>query len=251
MALINLPPELLELIIIHTLPEGFEAFSLTCKSIFSMCSPFITHHNLLRKDFSVFRYSRESGGSRHDIWTAFDLLARIAAEPVIGRYIRDAEFKMDSTFLQKRERPDLEIDVEDVDYGGAVAQLLAESAYLRLAGLEWEEYWAQMKAELTRTNIIEHGDETYSQHAAAFLLTFLPNVEKITLPYQWLSLQSTNALISAIVGRATQPLLGPIEPSLARCVKIYGPAKRIGKMWICGLVGLPEEVADSSPTHAR
>jgi hypothetical protein len=246
MALIDLPTELLEQIILHTLPEGFEGFALSCKSILATCTPFIIHHNLLRKNFTTFRYSREGGSSPHDIWTAFDLIARIAAEPVIGRYIRHAEFKMDSTFLQKRERPDLEVDVEDVEYGGAVAGLLAEFPYVRLAGLDPEKYWAQMKAELVAPE-----SYNYSQHAAAFLLTLLPNVEKVVLPYRWTPLDSTNALVNAIVDRAMQPRIGSNEPSLSRCGKFYGPAKKLEMIWSSDLEDLPETQATASPMYVR
>ena len=246
MSLTSLPPELLELIIIQTLPEGFESFALSCKSIFNLCSPFITQHNLLRKDFTKFKYSNESGTSWHDIWTAFDLLARIAAEPIIARYIRHAELKMDSACIDKREPPDLRDDVEDIHCGGTVAKLLAESPYFPLAGLNWEEYWARMREELLAPE-----EYNYSQHAAAFLLTLLPNVEYIKLPYRWLPMDSTNALVKAIVDRALHPCSGSDRPSLVRCTTFYGIAKKMEMLWKSDLEDFPEEQATRSPMYMR
>ncbi len=44
----------------------------------------------------------------------------------------------------------------------------------------------------------------YSQHAAAFLMTLLPNVEKLALPRRWKPLGATNKLIDVIVRMANQ-----------------------------------------------
>ena len=56
MAFGHLPNELLENIIIHTLPEGFESLALTSKHIYTLCAPFIKHHNKLHFYFQNFLY---------------------------------------------------------------------------------------------------------------------------------------------------------------------------------------------------
>ena len=62
----------------------------------------------------------------------------------------------------------------------------------------------------------------WSSHAATFLLTLLPNVEKLTLPHKLKPLESTDNLIDAIVRKARRPSSFPYDrPSLARCTTVH------------------------------
>ncbi len=79
----------------------------------------------------------------------------------------------------------------DVECGGAVVRLLADSPDLAEAGLDWEEYHAKIEEDLEPSR--------YSQYAAAFLLTLLPNVETLTLPKCWKPLEATDKLINVVV----------------------------------------------------
>ncbi len=79
----------------------------------------------------------------------------------------------------------------DVECGGAVVRLLADSPDLAEAGLDWEEYYAKIEEDLEFSR--------YSQYAAAFLLTLLPNVETLTLPKCWKPLEATDKLINVVV----------------------------------------------------
>ena len=213
MALMQLPNELLENIVMHVLPEGFESVALTCRRIYALCTPFIEYHNKLRAQFRPFDYYSK-GGAHPDfvIGTGFDLLTRIAVEPKVALYIRKADFKRDGIF-----RP-CEL-VEDAQPDGPVGRLLAQSSYLKQAGLDWQQYFAKIKEE-------EGPFGRWSPHAAGFLLTLLPNVEELTLPSK-LKLEPselTDKLIDAIVCKARRPASLPYDrPSLARCTT-FGPA---------------------------
>lgn len=79
----------------------------------------------------------------------------------------------------------------DLECGGAVVRLLAHSPDLAEAGLDWEEYYAKIEEDLEASR--------YSQYAAAFLLTVLPNVETLTLPKCWKPLEATDKLINVVV----------------------------------------------------
>ncbi len=79
----------------------------------------------------------------------------------------------------------------DVECGGAVVRLLADSRDLAEAGLDWEEYNAKIEEDLEY--------HRYSQYAAAFLLTLLPNVETLTLPKCWKPNEATDKLINVVV----------------------------------------------------
>ncbi|KAK6828382.1 hypothetical protein PG987_011723, partial [Apiospora arundinis] len=108
----HLPVELLVQVIPHTLPEGFESLALTCKDIYRLCRPYIGHHNLLRRQFHQFRYSSSSFPARvpdDTLWqpirNAFDLLERIAAEPVVASYIPHADFRGTATSQPTASHP--------------------------------------------------------------------------------------------------------------------------------------------------
>lgn len=175
--LTSLPTELLDEIIPHTLPEGFEGLALTCRKLHNLCTPWIERHNQLRTQFRKFTYlkyrNREGLLSVHSPPAVY-LIQEIAHNPVVARYIRHADFTYDTWPPPARPTQLL----PDPDLGGPVAALFAESPYLREAGLDWREYYALIQEDLDWPN-------RYSQPAAAFLLTLLPNVTSLKLPYLW------------------------------------------------------------------
>ena len=91
----------------------------------------------------------------------------------------------------------------DVECGGIVVRLLADSPDLAEAGLDWEEYYAKIEEDLEVSR--------YSQYAAAFLLTLLPNVETLTLPKCWKPLEATDKLIDVVI----------------RKVRLFAPSKKL------------------------
>ena len=207
----SLPNELLDNIITYVLPEGFESLALTCRRIYALCIPFIERHNRLRSQFQKFTYFQRPIDPIFTIRTAFDLITRIAVEPIVARYVRDADFRNDTLLNRGRPRELL----ADVHCGGAVVRLLADSPYLKQAGLDWEKYYAQIEEELKARH--------YSQYAAAFLLTLLPNVEKLRLPILWKPVDATDKLIDAVIRKAKQTYFPYNRPSLAQTTRL-GPA---------------------------
>lgn len=77
-----------------------------------------------------------------------------------------------------------------------MVRLFTNSPYLEQAGLHWKEYYAEVEEDLQAAR--------YSQHAAAFLLTLLPNVEMLTLSKLWKPLDATNKLMDAVVRKTKQ-----------------------------------------------
>ena len=232
MALTRLPTELLHNIITHVLPEGFESVTLTCRRIYALCTPFIERHNRLRSQFQNFTYYEKMTDPSFPIRTSFDLIVRIAVEPIVARYIRTADFKVDNFFISGRPR---EFN-PDVHCGDAVPRLLAGSPYLVQAGLDWQEYYNEIEEDLQASR--------YSQHAAAFLLTLLPNVEELTLPQLWKPLDATDKLIDVVVRKAKQSHLPCDRPSLAQ-ITIFGsstslgPEERFDLGWTSPFLALP------------
>ncbi|MCJ1271614.1 hypothetical protein MMC22_011516, partial [Lobaria immixta] len=234
-ALTRLPTELLDNIITHALPEGFESVALTCKKIYVLCTPFIERHNRLRSQFHNLTYYEKMTDPSFTIRTAFDLIIRIAVEPVVARYVRDADFEVDSFFTLFTRGRTREL-IADVHCAGAVVRLLANSPHLEQAGLDWKEYYAEIEEDLEAAR--------YSQHAAAFLLTVLPNVETLTLPRLWKPLDATDKLIDAVVRKAKQSHLPCDRPSLAQVTRFgpsvsLGPEERFDLDWASPFLALP------------
>lgn len=194
--LTSLPTELLHEIIPHTLPEGFEGLALTCRRLYILCTPFIERHNQRRKRLCEFTYCRYYPNKAGGLLSNFNppavwLIQQIAHEPIVARYIRHADFTYDTW----PPRPRADEHLPDADLGGPVVAIFAESPYLRAAGLDWREFYARIQEDL-------EGEGRYSQHAAAFLLTLLPNVTSLKLPCLWRPCEMAEQLIHAIARRA-------------------------------------------------
>ena len=235
MALTRLPTELLEAIITHVLPEGFESVAVTCRKIYTLCIPFIQRHNALRLRFRHFTYYENPNNPSPTIATAGDLIKCIAVEPVVARYVRYADFKIDSPSSRIIPRG----FVRDADSREDVISLFANSPYLEMAGLDWKGYLDKIEEELNVDEL-----PRYSQHAAAFLLTLLPNVERLILPRYWKPLDATDNLIDAVVHKAKQFHSLSDRPSLAQLTRFEPyvslvPQNRFDLGWARPFLALP------------
>ena len=233
MALTRLPAELLDQIIAHVVPDGFESVAVTCRKIHALCTPFIPRYNALRSRFHHFDYYDHPEDSSSTIATALDLIACIAVEPQIARYVRDADFKVDGLSFVRR-RPCAASP--EIHGGDAVVRLFADSPYLKEAGLAWQDYYAEIKEDFRAAR--------YSQYAAAFLLTLLPNVENLSLPKRWKPRDATDKLIDTVVCKARQSHLPHARPNLAQVTRFgfsvsLGPRERCDLDWATPFLGLP------------
>lgn len=236
MTLLGLADELLALIVEHAIPEGFESLCLTCHKLYTLCKPSIKQHNKLRSHFRHFNYLVQDKHPFLTIRTSFELIARIAEEPVVARYIEHADFKVDTRPLVARALWRMETNGYRPE---AVRDLFANSRYL--SGTEWQDYFEKYERDLK--------DNRYCQASASFLLTLLSNVKTVVLPMQWTHDAETEKLLKAIVRHARQPnatstnaslssvttlktsfarqgfILNKITPLLAlpRIQKFYGP----------------------------
>ena len=240
MAFMDLPSELMQQIIPYTLPEGFENLALTCKLLYTLCSPFLEHHNNLRFHFRKFEYNKTNKDFRefryhHDLLrfpdtatSAYSLISRIAIEPVVASYILEADFSRDSRIYDRIPLPLRERTLHETwrGRGEAVCQLFANSLYLREAGLDWEEYYNTMMEDVNNWR--------RSEHAAAFLLTLLPNLEVLTPEFSGFRSPASQKLITTILEVARQNPHG--NASLAQ-VTAYGGSCDIP--WIPSLLALP------------
>lgn len=192
-SLLQLPEELLNVIVQATIPEGVESLATTCHALHRLCTPFLKRHNFLRTHFHHFAYNTYPPDSRLLKYNpgAYDLISHIAKDPIIARYITHADLHCDTWPPRARPLPSM----PDIDDGGPLVALFANSPALRMAGLEWREYYVLIQEELDDTDRYR-----YSQHAAAFLLTLLPNLSVATLklPRHWEASETSDRLIRAI-----------------------------------------------------
>ncbi|KAH6868777.1 hypothetical protein BKA58DRAFT_387575 [Alternaria rosae] len=202
MALLELADELLALIVDRVIPEGFENLCLSCRKFYTLCKPLLKHHNELRSHFRNFNYFVKDKYPSLTIRTPFELIARIAEEPVVARYIEYADFKADLRIPVGRR---LWLMEENGYRPETVRNLFASSQYL--SGTEWQDYFEKYERGLE--------DNRYTQAASAFLLTLLPNVKTVVLPFRWTHDKETEKLLQAIVHHARQPNTTSTNASLA------------------------------------
>lgn len=219
MPLTGLPTELFDKIIPLVMPEGFESLALTCKGIYALCTPFIERHNKLRAMFRRFYYPGDYMTDPDMTYrNAWDLIIRIAVEPVVAHYFREAHLHNDNVFLRSRPR-DHAADATDPHCREAVVKLLANSPHLKQAGLDWKGFHAEIEEDLEKRR--------YSQRAAAFLLTLLPNVNNITLPRPWEPINATDKLLDVIVREAKQSHLPWDGHALAQVTRFKNYASQL------------------------
>lgn len=214
--------------------DGFESLALTCKTCHALCLPFTQNHpklNKLREHYQKFEYYKLGPRQRFpknklcwllwypdNISSAFNLIARIAAEPAIAHYIEKAEFDQDCQCTKgaRREiitRRALTDETPGEGLEEAVIRLLANSSDLKQAGLDWKEYYAAIEEELNTGQ--------YSQHCATFVLTLLPNLRWLRLPEEWNygSFAAPDRLLDTVISKAR--LLGS-KSSLSQVTLLEG-----------------------------
>ncbi|KAJ5201435.1 uncharacterized protein N7498_006098 [Penicillium cinerascens] len=137
----------------------------------------LEHYNNLRWHFQDFTYCKTNRPFKFNqqllefpdtATSAFNLISRIVIEPTVGRYIQEADFGGDSWLNTRFASATREITTYK-NRDEAVRRLLADSPYL----LDWKEYYSAIEEDLNAAR--------YSQHAAAFVLTLLPNLKKFNL----------------------------------------------------------------------
>lgn len=115
-------------------------------------------------------------------------------------------------------------------------ELLANSSYLKEAGLDWRTYWAAIEEDLDAG--------CYSQHAAAFALTLLPNVKTFKLPRWWKPIAAADKLLDVVIHKARQPCLPYDRPSLAQVSEFEASVRRTSELrfnisWAIPFLALP------------
>lgn len=92
MTLLALPTELLEQIIVWTIPESFEQIALVCKGTYNISVPYIAHYQKCR---SLRNLSYKTSGP---FYTDLQLLSMFISDPSLGRYVQTASLTLGGTY---------------------------------------------------------------------------------------------------------------------------------------------------------
>lgn len=197
MALLDLPPELLNDIVDLTLPDGLESFVLTCKTIHEIGKSHIARHNSYRQEWKHVVCPENTSSLMF-----IQLFNAIAGDPLIACYIESVEFLglnhsqadyhrifQGSTYYERPQRTEAAL--------AGVKQLLHHSRYLELA-MQDPDTWFQ---ELCP---VSDGDQQ-AQHGTVFLLTLLPNLKELSLPFAWKDLMRRQPALDTGRGRESRP----------------------------------------------
>lgn len=206
MAILLLPTEILGRIIQETLPESFENFALTCKTIYHASAFLRQKHNQLRSRYRDFEYDLAT--DQDTCTSSLQLITKIAEEPLIARYIVFANLKQESP---PEDHEIAATHIRELNADSRVFALLEHSPYLQSAGVDARSVLDYMISHYTP----EDDDPGLT---AAFLLTLLPNVTELSLPQRWemfgdgevgrnppTSPWKMSAILDAVVIRANDP----------------------------------------------
>ena len=212
--------------------------ALTCKRLHTLCTPFLEHYNNLRWHFQDFTYCKTNRAFKFNqqlfefpdtASSAFNLISRIAIEPAVGRYIQEADFGGDSWLNTRFASATREMTTYQ-NRDEAVRRLFADSSYLLEAQLDWREYYGVIEEDLNAAR--------YSQYAAAFALTLLPNLKKFSLPGSWKPTTATEKLVATVIQRARQAS-DKNMPSLAQVTTVKEMNKKFELGWAVSFIALP------------
>ncbi|CBY02357.1 hypothetical protein LEMA_P011440.1 [Plenodomus lingam JN3] len=182
MRLLDLPLEIIDLIIDRSTPEGLESFALSCTSVYQRARPRLQHHNASKR-----RWGSTTNASRARRGDTLALLHEIAREPRIARYIESL-----SLWDRRAEEDVADADAtpsfrDSVEAMNSIKDLLHHAEYFANADLE--QWWTQILLEDQRPET----DGIDKLCATIALLSLLPNLRQLQLPDRWHEVRESEA----------------------------------------------------------
>jgi hypothetical protein len=174
MGLLDLPPEILDMIIDIAGPSGLESFVLSCKAIYQRATSQIVHHNDLKR-----RWTHTSNAGLTRRGDTLSILHEISREPIIAEYITTL------SLWDRRAEDDIGRAANDGSFRkdevamGKIRDMLRDSEYY--ANADPDEWWQQIQEE-DASSEETHIDKLY---ATVALLALLPNLRVLQLPDRW------------------------------------------------------------------
>ncbi|KAH6666227.1 hypothetical protein B0J14DRAFT_199642 [Halenospora varia] len=219
MSLLLLPIELLTRIARETLPEGFESFALTCRATYRVSECLIKFHNGLNKQYRNLilpkNYGTEDELENANPTCSLQLLARIAEDPLIAKYMLSAN-------LVNEPAPDFETETDRDGFLEAQLQEIKQSAIPLLQLLKSLPYLEDANIDpkyMLDYLFYEYNNSDACGMSITILLSLLSNLTRLSLPLRWEFHENgilerpgevaitydTNLFIDDIVQRANDP----------------------------------------------
>jgi hypothetical protein len=182
MGLLDIPPEIIDLIINLTLPDGIESFSLSCRVIYERAQSAIKCHNNLKRRW---RHTTNASPARRG--DTLSILYEISCEPITAEYIlflglwdRRAEHEVD----RGQDGYDFR---NDEDAMQRIKELLSSAEYNSDA--DPEEWWPHILSE----DAADEEENVDKLFATVALLALLPNLKTLQLPDRWHEVRKAEA----------------------------------------------------------
>ncbi|KAF2030954.1 hypothetical protein EK21DRAFT_64304 [Setomelanomma holmii] len=182
MGLLELPPEILDLIIDRTAPNGLESFVLSCKVIYERAKTQIEQHNHMTRKWR--NTSNASPSLRGD---TLNILHEISRQPIIAEYIQSLSLWDRRTDEEVQPDPTTSSFRHDNTALDRIKQVLSGAEYFVKADIQ--EWWHQIIEE------DEFDDEANVDklYATVALLALLPNLKTLQLPDRWHEVRKNEA----------------------------------------------------------
>ncbi|KAL5116977.1 hypothetical protein ACEQ8H_005062 [Pleosporales sp. CAS-2024a] len=175
MGLLDLPPEILDLIIDATLPNGLESFVLTCKAVSERAQTQVVRHNQLKR-----RWSRTTNASPSRRGDTLDIIYEISRDPIIADYIASLNL-WDRRTADQVQRKLNGYDFRYDELAMSNIKTFLQRTALFSADGENYDWWTRILDEDTATDDLSV-DKLY---ATVTLLTLLPHLKTLQLPDRW------------------------------------------------------------------
>ena len=182
MGLLDIPPEIIDLIIELTLPDGIESFALSCRVVYERAQSAIKCHNNLKRRW---RHTTNASPTRRG--DTLSVLYEISREPITAEYIsflglwdRRAENEVDRRQDGYNFR-DYEIAMQ------RIKGLLGSAEYY--ADADPEDWWPHILSE----DAVDDEDSVDKLFATVALLALLPNLKTLQLPDRWHEVRKAEA----------------------------------------------------------
>jgi hypothetical protein len=190
MGLLDCPPEIIDLIIDITVPNGLESFVLSCKAVYQRAKSQIAHHNELKR-----RWGHTNNAHPALRGDTLSILYEISREPIIAEYIESL------SLWDRRAVDDMDLDQEGYEFRedenamALIKDLLRSAEYY--ANANPEEWWHQILEE----DAAGEDAGVDKLYATVALLALLPNLKTLQLPDRWHEVrrgEAAEALVSSV-----------------------------------------------------
>ncbi|CAK1358592.1 unnamed protein product [Cercospora beticola] len=187
MSLLGLPTELLDDIILQVYNNGdLKSIAQSCKRIYQLSKPHLEQDHIFRRQWRHVAVSEKQ--------SIFSVLAAIAREPVIARFVRDLDLRSaDESADERTRRVRFEPQNggyvkygEDAEFVRTLVRSLPQLTLAKHDASDWIVMIMPLRVAVRRARDQDFPtSRDMVMHRIVLLLTLLPNLERLRLPKFW------------------------------------------------------------------